>query len=136
MVLTEQSAKASEVIEKASQFRSFSDNRRYRCELEFISATTYFLFGDYAKAFDSFRWALIRTEKRGVNSYAMWNFLGRIVQNMEDRKSHKYILRMLFKQPASLPLIIMNGHSAFLCGSYKYAIGIYKAIKLQNYVYI
>ena len=125
MISTGQNAKAKEVIEKASSFRSFSENRRYRCELEFISATTYFLIGDYSRAFDAFRWALIRTEKRGLNSPAMWNFFGRIVSSMPDRKSHKYILRMLFKQPASLPLIIVNGHNAFLCGSYKYAIGNY-----------
>ena len=130
MVSTGQNARAKEVVESASSFRSFSENRRYRCELEFISATTYFLTGDYTRAFDFFRFALSRTEKRGLDSSAMWNFFGRIISNMPDRKSHKYILRMLFKQPASLPLIIMNGHNAFLCGTYKYAIGTYITIEV------
>lgn len=125
MVSTDNKTKAKEVVEKATSFRSFSENRRYRYELEFISATTYFLIGDYARAFDAFRWALVRAEKKGLNSPAMWNFFCRIVNNMPDRKNHKYILRMLFKHPAVLPLIIANGHNAFLSGSYKYAIGMY-----------
>ena len=125
MVSTGQKSKAKEVVEKATSFRSFSDNRRYRSELEFISATTYLLTGDFTRAFDAFRWALTRSDKKGLSSPAMWNFFCRIVNNMPDRKYHKYILRMLFKHPAVLPLIIVNGHNAFLCGSYKYAIGKY-----------
>eukprot|EP00795_Rhopilema_esculentum_P004300 gene4300-20500_t len=125
MVSLEQYSKACEIIDKSASFRSFSENKRYRCELDFLSATTNFLARDYLKAFDAFRWALLRSEKRGLNSTAMWNFFSRITNNMPDRKGHKYVLRQLFKHPAILPLIIVNGHNTFLCGSYKYALGEY-----------
>ena len=136
MVSLEQYSKACEIIDKSVSFRSFSENKRYRCELDFLSATTNFLARDYLKAFDAFRWALLRSEKRGLNSTAMWNFFCRITNNMPDRKGHKYVLRQLFKHPAILPLIIVNGHNTFLCGSYKYALGkIFSSLIFFIYLY-
>eukprot|EP00794_Sanderia_malayensis_P008278 gene8278-9162_t len=124
MVCSGKTFLASDTIEKALTFRPFCDNKRYRLEIDFLGATVYYLTSEYSKAFDMFRWALIRSEKKGLHRNSMWNFLARIVNNMNDRKHHKYILRLLFKQPAILPLIIMNGHNAFLCGSYKCALGL------------
>ncbi len=114
---------ASEILEKALNFRPYCENKRYRFELDFLGMTVYFLTKEYLKAFDMFRWALIRSEKRGLHKPAMWNFFSLIVNNLHDRRYHRYVLRLLFKQPAILPLIITNGHNAFLCGSYKYALG-------------
>ena len=123
MVAHKWHSQVSEILEKALTFRPYCENKRYRLELDFLGATVFFLIKDYNRAFDMFRWALIRSEKRALCKSAMWNFFARIVSNMHDRKYHKYVLRLLFKQPAVLPLIITNGHNAFLCGSYKYALG-------------
>ena len=117
-------SKAWDLIEKLTSFRPYCENRRYKLDIDFVGASTYMVTGQHTKAFEMVRFAMLRSDKdRLLHSSAFWNFFTRIVNSIPDRKSHKYILRMLFKQPLMLPLIICNGHNAFLCGSYRYAIG-------------
>ena len=117
---------AATLLDKAIDFRAYSDTRRYRVELDYVGATMYYVLGNFDKAFDMFRWIIFRGEEYTMNHPNVWNLYTRIVARMNDRKHHKYLLRLLFKHSNVIPLIMHNGHNAFLCGSYKYALGEFK----------
>jgi len=50
-------------------------------------------------------------------------FFVQIVNKMMDKRHHRFSLRLLFKRPNHVPLIIQNGINSHLSGTYKYAIG-------------
>ena len=54
---------------------------------------------------------------------SIWNLFTQIVNKMLDKRHHRFSLRLLFKRPNHVPLIIQNGINSHLSGTYKYAIG-------------
>ena len=87
--------------------------------MELMAVSVFVITKKYRQAFDFLRILLNRKPEHPV----LWNILARVVVKTHDSRHHRFCLRVLLKLPDSIPLVIMNGHNAFLCGSYKYAIG-------------
>merc|ERR1712013_112835 len=73
--------------------------------------------------FDCFRNILAHEAEEQINGNAIWNLFAQIVNKMLDKRHHRFTLRLLFKRPKLIPLIIQNGNNSHLSGTYKYAIG-------------
>ena len=117
--------KAVRLVEQAMLFKAYSESRKYRLELDYLQTTIHFVSGQYSKAFDCFRNLLAHESEKQINANAIWNLFTQIVNKMLDKRHHRFTLRLLFKRPKLIPLIIQNGNNSHLCGTYKYAIGNY-----------
>lgn len=91
----------------------------YQKELEFMSVIASCLTNKYKMAFDYARNVMTSY----MSSTMMWNILSAVVCRTEDLRHHRYCLRLSHKYPDNIHLSIMNGHNAFMAGSYKFAIG-------------
>ena len=116
--------KAINLVEKALIFKPYAESKKYRLELDYLQTTIFFVAGEYSKAFDSFRIILTHESENLIEQNAIWNLFALIVNKMLDKRHHRYTLRLLFKKPKLIPLIIQNGNNSHLSGTYKYAIGI------------
>ena len=110
---------AERLILCALSSRRFANMPAYRTEMELMAVLTFNLNSKQTQAFDFLKVMISKTPEHPV----LWNMLARIVGKTQDSRHHRYCLRLLLKYPDSLPLVTMNGHNAFLSGSYKYAIG-------------
>lgn len=69
---------------------------------------------------------------KGLNNNRIWNLLSRIIAVSQDAKHNRFCIRLAMKRPNNLALCQLNGHNAFIAGSYKHALGEYfMCIKLQ-----
>ena len=88
-------------------------------ELETLCVTVLYLNHKYRLAFDCLKLLIAKYPENHV----VWNMFSRITAKTSDSRHHRYCIRLLLKNPDSLPLILLSGNNAFVCGSYKFAIG-------------
>ncbi|KAK3747555.1 hypothetical protein QZH41_015788, partial [Actinostola sp. cb2023] len=93
--------------------------KEYQHELEFMSVLASCLNKKYKLAFDYVR-NVMNTQ---MAKQMMWNILSAVVCKTEDLRHHRYCMRLLTKHPDNVSLLILNGHNAFVAGSYKFAVG-------------
>ena len=115
--------KAFKLVSKAMLFKPYQESRKYRLELDYLQTTIFFVAGEYSKAFDSFRVLITHETDDVIDKNTIWNLFALITNKMMDKRHHRYVLRLLFRKPSLVPLIIMNGNNSFVSGTYKYAIG-------------
>ena len=118
-----ESKKAISLIEQAMNFRPYGESKKYRLDLDYLLTTACFVSGEYSKAFDSFRNMLMHESEDVIEKNAIWDLFTAIVNKMLDKRHHRFTLRLLFKRPRLIPLIIQNGNNSHLSGTYKYAVG-------------
>ncbi|XP_065657266.1 general transcription factor 3C polypeptide 3 isoform X2 [Hydra vulgaris] len=117
--------KAIKLVNKAILFKPYQESRKYRLELDYLQTTIYFVAGEYAKAFESFRILIMHETEEVIDKNTIWNLFALITNKMMDKRHHRYVLRLLFRKPLRVPLIMINGNNSFVSGTYKYAIGEY-----------
>lgn len=118
-----ESKKAISLIEQAMNFRPYGESKKYRLDLDYLLTTACFVSGEYSKAFDSFRNMLMHESEAVIERNAVWDLFTAIVNKMLDKRHQRFTLRLLFKRPRLIPLIIQNGNNSHLSGTYKYAVG-------------
>ena len=69
---------------------------------------------------------------KNVKNYRAWNLFCQIITISQDLRHNRFCLRLSFKGPDNLPLVILNGHNSLVAGSYKHSLGEYvAALKLS-----
>lgn len=58
-----------------------------------------------------------------VNKPQLWNIFYQITMHSQDVRHHRFCLRLMLKNPDSHALCVLNGHNAFVSGSFKHALG-------------
>ncbi|XP_078727217.1 general transcription factor 3C polypeptide 3 [Lampetra fluviatilis] len=103
------------------EFYYFYEDRPKRKELESLGLSAAFLSKNFRKAYNYIRIILMEN----LNKPQLWNIFNQITANSQDIRHHRFCLRLLLKNPDNLPLCILNGHNAFVAGSFKHALGQY-----------
>jgi len=122
-VTMKENKRAISIIEKAMIFKPYGESKKYRLDLDYLLTTVCFISGEYSKAFDSFRLLLMHESEAVIEKNTLWDLFTNIVNKMLDKRHHRFTLRLIFKRPKLIPLIIQNGNNSHLSGTYKYAIG-------------
>ena len=97
----------------------FPPYESYVTELEVMCVGALFLTRKYRLAFDCLKLLISSHPENNV----VWNMFARITAKTMDVRHHRYCIRLLLKNPDSLPLILSSGNNAFISGTYKFAIG-------------
>lgn len=58
-----------------------------------------------------------------VNKPQLWNIFNQVTMHSQDVRHHRFCLRLMLKNPDSHALCVLNGHNAFVSGSFKHALG-------------
>ncbi|XP_075170013.1 general transcription factor 3C polypeptide 3 [Haematobia irritans] len=93
----------------------------YHIELERIIILACYFNNDCPIAFSYLR-ELIH---KNAGSKPLWNLLVLLIQKGQDLRYHRYINRLIPRQPQAKPLRILTAHYHLHCSSYKYALNIY-----------
>ena len=71
-------SKAVTLLKQALEYKPYSESRKYRLDLDYLLTTTYFLAGDYSKAFDSYRLIMMHERNENINGIAIWNLFTQV----------------------------------------------------------
>ncbi|XP_062510734.1 general transcription factor 3C polypeptide 3-like [Corticium candelabrum] len=93
----------------------FSDNVRLACGLSCLAC------GEYQFAFEYLR-SLCQKKPASVT---LWNIMGQLFVRMLDKRTHKFVLRLLLKNPDTEPLLFICGHNSLNASSYRLALATY-----------
>lgn len=58
-----------------------------------------------------------------VNKPQLWNIFNQVTMQSQDVRHHRFCLRLMLKNPDNHALCVLNGHNAFVSGSFKHALG-------------
>lgn len=58
-----------------------------------------------------------------VNKPQLWNIFNQVTMQSQDVRHHRFCLRLMLKNPDNHVLCVLNGHNAFVSGSFKHALG-------------
>lgn len=58
-----------------------------------------------------------------VNKPHLWNMFNQVTMHSQDVRHHRFCLRLMLKNPDNHALCVLNGHNAFVSGSFKHALG-------------
>uniref|UniRef100_A0A8C4RBA8 General transcription factor IIIC, polypeptide 3 n=1 Tax=Eptatretus burgeri TaxID=7764 RepID=A0A8C4RBA8_EPTBU len=111
-------AEAEILIDTALEFYYFYEDRPKRKELECLGLSASLLGQDFRIAYN---YILILLDN--LESWQAWNIFNHIITHSQDTRHHRFCLRLLLKHPENLALIVLNGHNAFVAGSFKHALG-------------
>ncbi|XP_072019702.1 LOW QUALITY PROTEIN: general transcription factor 3C polypeptide 3-like [Amphiura filiformis] len=92
-------------------------------KMEFVAICCCFFSGQYTEAFNFIKGLLTRSDG---NCAPGWNFFNLITNYTLDTRHHRFCLRLTVRKfPESFALSVLNGHNAFVAGSFKHALGEY-----------
>uniref|UniRef100_A0A8B9TE63 General transcription factor IIIC subunit 3 n=1 Tax=Anas platyrhynchos TaxID=8839 RepID=A0A8B9TE63_ANAPL len=98
------------LVDSSLEYYSFYDDRQKRKELEY--------FGLSAAILD-------KNFRKGIQLYQLWNIFNQVTMQSQDVRHHRFCLRLMLKNPDNHALCVLNGHNAFVSGSFKHALGQY-----------
>ncbi|XP_066544573.1 general transcription factor 3C polypeptide 3 [Amia ocellicauda] len=114
-------AEAELLVDSSLEYYSFYDDRAKRKELEYCGLSAAVLDRNYRKAYSYIRLMLMDSVERAQ----LWNVFNQVTLHSQDVRHHRFCLRLLLKNPEHHALCVLNGHNAFVSGSFKHALGQY-----------
>ncbi|XP_036334280.1 general transcription factor 3C polypeptide 3 [Rhagoletis pomonella] len=93
----------------------------YHIELERIIILACYFNDNCAISFSYLRELI----SKNASNMALWNLLSLLVQKGQDLRYHRYVRRLVQRQPTERQLRIFLAHYHLFCCSYKYALNIY-----------
>ncbi|XP_043916555.1 general transcription factor 3C polypeptide 3 [Protopterus annectens] len=109
------------LVDSSLEYYSFYDERPKRKELEYLGLSAAMLDKNFRKAYNYIRVMAMEN----VNNPQLWNIFNLITMRSQDVRHHRCFLRLLLKNPENHALCVLNGHNAFVSGSFKHALGQY-----------
>uniref|UniRef100_A0A8C9SHK1 General transcription factor IIIC, polypeptide 3 n=1 Tax=Scleropages formosus TaxID=113540 RepID=A0A8C9SHK1_SCLFO len=122
-VLSEQQrfGEAELLVDSSLEYYSFYDDREKRKELEYFGLSAAILDRNFRKAYNYIRLMLMDS----VDRPQLWNIFNQVTMHSQDVRHHRFCLRLMLKNPENHALCVLNGHNAFVSGSFKHALGQY-----------
>ncbi|XP_034992454.2 general transcription factor 3C polypeptide 3 [Zootoca vivipara] len=109
------------LVDSSLEYYSFYDDRQKRKELEYFGLSAAILDKNFRKAYNYIRIMVMEH----VNKPQLWNIFNQITMHSQDVRHHRFCLRLMLKNPDNHALCVLNGHNAFVSGSFKHALGQY-----------
>ncbi|XP_068926265.1 general transcription factor 3C polypeptide 3 [Petaurus breviceps papuanus] len=109
------------LVDSSLEYYSFYDDRQKRKELEYFGLSAAILDKNFRKAYNYIRIMLMEN----VNKPQLWNIFNQVTMHSQDVRHHRFCLRLMLKNPDNHALCVLNGHNAFVSGSFKHALGQY-----------
>ncbi|XP_060113221.1 general transcription factor 3C polypeptide 3 [Heteronotia binoei] len=109
------------LVDSSLEYYSFYDDRQKRKELEYFGLSAAILDKNFRKAYNYIRIMVMEH----VNKPQLWNIFNQITMHSQEVRHHRFCLRLMLKHPDSHALCVLNGHNAFVSGSFKHALGQY-----------
>ncbi|XP_051009779.1 general transcription factor 3C polypeptide 3 [Acomys russatus] len=109
------------LVDSSLEYYSFYDDRQKRKELEYFGLSATILDKNFRKAYDYIRVMVMEN----VNKPQLWNIFNQVTMHSQDVRHHRFCLRLMLKNPDNHALCVLNGHNAFVSGSFKHALGQY-----------
>nr|XP_006117970.1 general transcription factor 3C polypeptide 3 [Pelodiscus sinensis] len=109
------------LVDSSLEYYSFYDDRQKRKELEYFGLSAAILDKNFRKAYNYIRIMVMEN----VNKPQLWNIFNQITMHSQDVRHHRFCLRLMLKNPDNHALCVLNGHNAFVSGSFKHALGQY-----------
>nr|XP_056717241.1 general transcription factor 3C polypeptide 3 [Euleptes europaea] len=109
------------LVDSSLEYYSFYDDRQKRKELEYFGLSAAILDKNFRKAYNYIRIMVMEH----VNKPQLWNIFNQITLHSQDVRHHRFCLRLMLKNPDNHALCVLNGHNAFVSGSFKHALGQY-----------
>ncbi|KAG2458952.1 TF3C3 factor, partial [Polypterus senegalus] len=106
------------LVDSSLEYYSFYDDRIKRKELEYFGLSAAILDKNFRKAYNYIRLMLMDN----VDSPQLWNIFNQITMHSQDVRHHRFCLRLMLKYPENHALCLLNGHNAFVSGSFKHAL--------------
>lgn len=106
-----------------------SNERRLNC-CGFIADTVFIVWHLQLLVNFSFHRIMVM---ENVNKPQLWNIFNQVTMQSQDVRHHRFCLRLMLKNPDNHVLCVLNGHNAFVSGSFKHALGnIINVLTLTN----
>ncbi|KAM9664783.1 general transcription factor 3C polypeptide 3 isoform 2-T3 [Trichechus inunguis] len=109
------------LVDSSLEYYSFYDDRQKRKELEYFGLSAAILDKNFRKAYNYIRIMVMDN----VNKPHLWNIFNQVTMHSQDVRHHRFCLRLMLKNPDNHALCVLNGHNAFVSGSFKHALGQY-----------
>ncbi|XP_069471822.1 general transcription factor 3C polypeptide 3 isoform X2 [Ambystoma mexicanum] len=109
------------LVDSSLEYYSFYDDRQKRKELEYYGLSAAILDKNFRKAYNYIRIMVMDN----VNQPQLWNIFNQVTMHSQDVRHHRFCLRLMLKNPENHALCLLNGHNAFVSGSFKHALGQY-----------
>ncbi|XP_057359742.1 general transcription factor 3C polypeptide 3 isoform X2 [Manis pentadactyla] len=109
------------LVDSSLEYYSFYDDRQKRKELEYFGLSAAILDRNFRKAYNYIRIMVMEN----VNKPQLWNIFNQVTMHSQDVRHHRFCLRLMLKNPDNHALCVLNGHNAFVSGSFKHALGQY-----------
>ncbi|XP_038277417.1 general transcription factor 3C polypeptide 3 isoform X1 [Dermochelys coriacea] len=109
------------LVDSSLEYYSFYDDRQKRKELEYFGLSAAILDKNFRKGYNYIRIMLMEN----VNKPQLWNIFNQVTMHSQDVRHHRFCLRLMLKNPDNHALCVLNGHNAFVSGSFKHALGQY-----------
>ncbi|NXK53722.1 TF3C3 factor, partial [Chauna torquata] len=109
------------LVDSSLEYYSFYDDRQKRKELEYFGLSAAILDKNFRKAYNYIRIMVMDN----VNKPQLWNIFNQVTMQSQDVRHHRFCLRLMLKNPDNHALCVLNGHNAFVSGSFKHALGNY-----------
>ncbi|XP_038604629.1 LOW QUALITY PROTEIN: general transcription factor 3C polypeptide 3-like [Tachyglossus aculeatus] len=109
------------LVDSALECYFFYGDRRKRRELEHPGLSAAVLGGDFPKAYDYVRLMVMED----ANRPQLWNIFNQVTARSREARHRRFCLRLMLRHPDSHVLRVLNGHNAFVGGSYRHALGRY-----------
>uniref|UniRef100_UPI00398E6898 general transcription factor 3C polypeptide 3 isoform X1 n=1 Tax=Pristiophorus japonicus TaxID=55135 RepID=UPI00398E6898 len=109
------------LVDSSLEYYSFYDDRQKRKELEYFGLSAAVLDNNFRKAYNYIRVMVMEN----VNRPQLWNIFNQVTMHSQDLRHHRFCLRLMLKHPDNHALCVLNGHNAFVAGSFKHALGQY-----------
>ncbi|XP_041120613.1 general transcription factor 3C polypeptide 3 isoform X1 [Polyodon spathula] len=109
------------LVDSSLEYYSFYDDRLKRKELEYFGLSAAILDKNFRKAYNYIRLMLMDN----VDRPQLWNVFNQVTMQSQDVRHHRFCLRLMLKHPENHALCVLNGHNAFVSGSFKHALGQY-----------
>ncbi|XP_073074542.1 general transcription factor 3C polypeptide 3-like isoform X3 [Manis javanica] len=109
------------LVDSSLEYYSFYDDRQKRKELEYFGLSAAILDKNFRKAYNYIRIMVMEN----VNKPQLWNIFNQVTMHSQDVRHHRFCLRLMLKNPDNHALCVLNGHNAFVSGSFKHALGQY-----------
>uniref|UniRef100_A0A4W3K204 General transcription factor IIIC, polypeptide 3 n=1 Tax=Callorhinchus milii TaxID=7868 RepID=A0A4W3K204_CALMI len=109
------------LVDSSLEYYSFYDDKQKRKELEYFGLSAAILDCNFRKAYNYIRVMVMEN----VNRPQLWNIFNQVTMHSQDLRHHRFCLRLMLKHPDNHALCVLNGHNAFVAGSFKHALGQY-----------
>jgi len=109
------------LVDSALEYCSFYDDKQKRKELEYFGLSAAILDKNFRKAYNYIRIMVMEN----VSRPHLWNMFNQVTMHSQEVRHHRFCLRLMLKHPENHALCVLNGHNAFVSGSFKHALGQY-----------